>query len=40
MEKREGKSITIKDMIISFLILLIMIFQITLILQNSGFMGY
>ena len=39
MEKREGKSITIKDIILSFLILLIMVFQITLILQNSGFVS-
>ncbi len=40
MEKREGKSIAIKDIILSSLILLMMLFQIIAILQNSGFMEY
>ncbi|WP_256466712.1 hypothetical protein [Tepidibacter aestuarii] len=40
MEERENKSIAKKDVILSFFILLIMVFQIILILQNSGFMKY
>ena len=40
MEKTESKSIAGKDIILSFLILLIMVFQIILILQNSGFISY
>jgi len=40
MEKPESKSIVAKDIVLSLLILLIMIFQIILILQNSGFISY
>jgi len=40
MEKTESKSIVTKDIVLSFLILLIMVFQIILILQNAGFISY
>lgn len=40
MEKTESKSIKIKDIVLSFVILIIAVFQIILILQNSGFISY
>lgn len=45
MEKKESKSINVKgyvfsDIILSFVIILIAMFQIILILQNAEFMPY
>ncbi|WP_256466713.1 hypothetical protein [Tepidibacter aestuarii] len=40
MEKRESRSIVVKDIVLSSFILLIMVFQIILILQNAGFISY
>lgn len=40
MEKTKSKSLKVKDSVLSFVILLIAVFQIILILQNSGFIPY
>lgn len=40
MEKRKSESIKMKDIVLSFIIVLIMVFQIILMLQNIGFISY